>query len=208
MKVLIAEDDAASRRVLQASVERWGYEVLTASNGAEAWQALDMTDAPELAILDWMMPEMDGVDVCRRVRAGSGGLPTYIILLTARGRREDLVLGLQAGADDYVTKPFDREELRARLQVGVRVVQLQRALASRVRDLEDALKRVKQLQGLIPICCYCKKIRDDENYWEQVENYISEHSDAQFSHGICPDCYAKHIQPELDKMGAVGEVER
>ncbi|HZP02889.1 MAG TPA: response regulator transcription factor [Terriglobia bacterium] len=208
MKILIAEDDAASRRLLQASLERWGYEVLTASNGAEAWQALDGPAAPELAILDWMMPEIDGLEICRRVRAGSPSLPTYIILLTARGKREDIVLGLQGGADDYVTKPFDLEELRARLQVGVRIVQLQRALAIRVRELEDALKRVKQLQGLIPICCYCKKIRDDENYWQQVENYISEHSDAQFSHGICPDCYTKYVQPEIDKMGTVGDIER
>jgi sigma-B regulation protein RsbU (phosphoserine phosphatase) len=208
MKILIAEDDAGSRRLLQASLERWGYEVLIASNGAEAWQALDVPSAPELAILDWMMPEIDGLEICRRVRAGSRSLPTYIILLTARGKREDIILGLQGGADDYVTKPFDLEELRARLQVGVRIVQLQRALASRVRELEDALKRVKQLQGLIPICCYCKKIRDDENYWQQVENYISEHSDAQFSHGICPDCYTKHVQPEIDKMGTVGDIER
>src|SRR5581483_3809350 len=208
MKILIAEDDAASRRLLQASLERWGYEVLTASDGAEAWQVLDVPSAPELAILDWMMPEIDGLEICRRVRAGSRGLPTYIILLTARGKREDIVLGLQGGADDYVTKPFDLEELRARLQVGVRIVQLQRALAIRVRELEDALKRVKQLQGLIPICCYCKKIRDDENYWQQVENYISEHSDAQFSHGICPDCYTKYVQPEIDKMGTVGDIER
>jgi sigma-B regulation protein RsbU (phosphoserine phosphatase) len=126
--------------------------------------------------------------------------PPYLILLTAKGGREDLVTGLEAGANDYVTKPFNREELRARVQVGVRMVELQQSLADRVKALEEALARVKQLQGLLPICSYCKKIRDDQNYWQQVESYIAEHSQAQFSHSICPDCYEKLVKPELDQL--------
>jgi response regulator RpfG family c-di-GMP phosphodiesterase len=121
-------------------------------------------------------------------------------LLTARASREDKIQGLQAGADDYITKPFDPQELRARVQVGIRVLELQGALAQRVRELEEALSRVKQLQGLLPICSYCKKIRNDRNYWQQVEGYITEHSEAQFSHGICPDCYAQYVRPELERM--------
>jgi response regulator RpfG family c-di-GMP phosphodiesterase len=101
------------------------------------------------------------------------------------------VAGLDAGADDYVVKPFDQEELRARVQVGIRVLKLQRSLADRVTELELALDRVNQLQGLLPICCYCKRIRDDRNYWHQVEAYIENHSDAQFSHGVCPECIEK-----------------
>jgi phosphoserine phosphatase RsbU/P len=126
--------------------------------------------------------------------------PPYLILLTAKGRREDIITGLKAGANDYVTKPFDREELRARVQVGARIVELQHSLADRVHALEEALARVKQLQGLLPICSYCKKIRDDQNYWQQVENYISRHSEAQFSHSICPGCYEQLVKPELDQL--------
>lgn len=105
--------------------------------------------------------------------------------------------GLDAGADDYIIKPFNREELRARVKVGVRILDLQNNLAGRVSELERAMAGVKQLQGLLPICCYCKKIRDDQNYWQQVEGYISRHSEAQFSHGVCPDCFEKIVKPEL-----------
>jgi phosphoserine phosphatase RsbU/P len=200
MKVLIAEDDMVSRRLLEATLIKWGYEVVVTGDGSAAWEALNSDDPPPLAILDWMMPGLDGIQVCRKVRKTLTSAPPYLILLTAKGRREDIVTGLRAGANDYVTKPFDREELRARVQVGVRIVELQQSLADRVKALEEALVRVKQLQGLLPICSYCKKIRDDRNYWQQVENYISEHSEAQFSHSICPDCYERRVKPELDQL--------
>ncbi len=200
MKALIAEDDAVSRRVLEATLLKWGFEVVTTSGGAEAWAVISAEGAPKLAILDWMMPEIDGLEICRRARQRPNAQPLHIILLTARGRKEDVVAGLQAGADDYVTKPFDHEELRARVQVGVRIVELQATLADRVAELEDALARVRQLRGLLPICSYCKKIRDDQNYWQQVEQYVGAHSDVQFSHGICPDCYRKVVEPQLDQV--------
>lgn len=198
MKVLVAEDDNVSRLMLEAALEKWGYNVVVVADGVEAWRVLQREDAPKLAILDWMMPGMDGLEICRKLREAPLTRPAYIILLTARDSRDDVVLGLLAGADDYVTKPFERKELRARVQVGERVVELQSALADRVRELEDALARVKQLQGLLPICSYCKKIRNDRNYWQQVEGYISEHSEAQFSHGICPECYDRFVKPELE----------
>ncbi|MHB8655158.1 MAG: response regulator [Terriglobia bacterium] len=199
MKILIAEDDEVSRRMLQVFLLRWGFDVVIAKDGAEAWRVLEGGDAPKLAILDWMMPVLDGVEICRRVRLAPRASPAYLILLTARGDNKDIVRGLDAGADDYVTKPFNQEELRARLNVGVRVVELQTNLADRVIELEHALAGVNQLQGLLPICSYCKKIRDDKNYWQQVEGYISAHSEAQFSHGICPDCYENIVKPELGK---------
>src|SRR2546422_251030 len=198
MKILIAEDDPVSRRVLEATLTRWGYEVTTTSNGSEAWEALAAPQAPRLAILDWMMPEIDGVEICRRARGRPGSGPLHNILLTARGRKEDVIAGLQAGADDYITKPFDHEELRARVQVGVRLVELQSMLTDRVAELEEALARVRQLRGLLPICSYCKKVRDDRNYWQQVEQYVSMHADVKFSHGICPDCYRRVVEPQLD----------
>jgi two-component system, OmpR family, alkaline phosphatase synthesis response regulator PhoP len=120
MKILIAEDDPVSRRVLEATLSKWGFEVLTTSNGREAWEALVAPQAPKLAILDWMMPEMDGVEVCRRARGRPDAGPLHILLLTARGRKEDVIAGLQAGADDYITKPFDLEELLARIKVVLR----------------------------------------------------------------------------------------
>lgn len=199
MRILIAEDDAVSRRVLEANLVRWGFGVTAAADGTEALAVLEGPDPPRLAILDWMMPGADGVEVCRRVRKQTTSEPPYIILLTAKTDKDDLVAGLSAGADDYVTKPFDREELRARVNVGVRIVGLQRSLTERVADLQDALSRVKQLQGLLPICSYCKKIRDDQNYWQQVDTYISTHANVEFSHGVCPACYNQFIKPMLEK---------
>ena len=205
MKVLIAEDDSVSRCVLAATLDKFGYEVVIAANGAEAWAALQSADPPHLAILDWMMPEIDGVELCRRVRDLPTTTPPYLILLTAKGGKEDVVTGLDAGANDYLTKPFDRAELRARVQVGAQVLELQGNLAARVCELEAALSQVKQLQGLLPICSYCKKIRDEKNYWHRVESYISEHAEVEFSHGICPACYTDVVQPQLDQIRFSGE---
>ena len=197
MRVLIADDEATTRHLIQATLGGWGFEVLVAVDGREALRVLQGSRGPEIAMLDWMMPGIDGLEVCRQMRATMPNAATYIILVTVRGGLENVVRGLEAGADDYITKPFDPRELRARLHVGVRIVQLQRALIERFQELEDALKRVKQLQGLLPICSYCKKIRNDRNYWEQVDAYITSHSEAQFSHGVCPDCYEIHLKPQL-----------
>src|SRR5206468_3096832 len=155
MRILIAEDDIVSRRLLGSVLTKWGFDVLSCADGAEANQMLQRDDAPRLAILDWMMPGIEGVRVCQEVRQRPQLKPIYIILLTARGRSEDIVAGLEAGADDYVTKPFYPEELQARLQAGLRIVDLQSSLADRVCELESALSRLKQLQGLLPICSYC-----------------------------------------------------
>ena len=200
MRILVAEDQSVSRHILVAQLRKWGYDVTAVEDGTRAWEALQAEDAPPLAILDWLMPGLDGIDVCRQIRQSPRTRPIYLILLTARQGQEDKIHGLQAGADDYITKPFNREELRARVQVGIRVLELQDALAQRVRELEEALSRVKTLQGLLPICSYCKKIRNDRNYWQQVEGYISDHSEAQFSHGICPECSARFVQPELERL--------
>ncbi len=199
MKVLIAEDDGVSRHLLEVALQRRGYKVVSCVDGLEALAALQRDDAPQLAILDWMMPGMEGLEVCRRIREEESSRPIYIVMLTAKGRREDIVAGLEAGADDYVTKPFDEQELIARLRVGARIVELQSSLAERVRELEEALSRVQQLQGLLPICSYCKKVRDDSNYWQQVEGYVAEHSGVRFSHSVCPECFEKFVKPELEE---------
>ncbi len=199
MVVLIAEDDRATGQILARTLQRLGYETTLVSDGAEAWEHLRTAAAPTLAILDWMMPELDGPDVCRKVRAELPDANMYLLLVTARESRGDVIAGLDSGADDYIIKPFDPEELRARVAVGVRVLTLQQKLAERVAELQTALSNVKQLRGLLPICSYCKRIRGDDQYWQQVEGYIAEHSDAQFSHGICPSCY-ETISAELDAV--------
>lgn len=196
MKLLIAEDDEIFCRLLTDLLQP-EYEIVVAHDGDEAWRLLQGETAPRLAVLDWMMPGLDGPTICRRVRAGTQTALTYLLLVTARESVQDVVSGLEAGADDYVTKPFDPEIFQARLRVGKRVVELQSALAERVKELQDALARVRVLQGLLPICCYCKRIRDDRNYWQQLEIYFSEHSDATFSHGVCPECYEKRVKPQL-----------
>ena len=200
MKILIAEDDLMSQTMLKAMVVRAGYEPVTTGNGVDAHEILIKPGAPKLAVLDWMMPGMDGVEVCRKVREIKSDEPTYIILLTSRDDRKDIIYGLKSGANDYIVKPYDIEELQVRIGVGRKVVELQTSLAGRIMELRDALAQIKTLQGILPICMYCKKIRDDKQYWQQVESYVSTHSEAQFSHGICPDCYKKHVQPELDKI--------
>jgi DNA-binding response OmpR family regulator len=196
LTILVVEDEADLLRGLRDNLSYEGYRVLTATDG-EKGLSLAMKEKPDLVILDWMMPGMDGVDVIRRIRANAAVLPPYLILLTAKDRVEDIVEGLQAGADDYITKPFEREELLARVQVGTRVLQLQASLAERVADLEEALRQVRRLQGLLPICSYCKRVRNDKDYWQQVESYVMEHSEARFSHGICPDCYERVVKPQL-----------
>ena len=191
-KVLIAEDEPLSRRLLETRLTSGGYQVVAAENGARAWEILESDDAPELAILDWMMPELDGPEICRRLRSRESGTYVYVILLTARGRLDDLVAGLESGADDYVTKPFDWEELETRLRTGKRILRLQSELAGKVAELESALAHVRTLQGLLPICMHCKSIRDDSNTWHRLETYIESHSNALFTHSLCRKCLATH----------------
>jgi DNA-binding response OmpR family regulator len=157
---------------------------------------------PDLLLVDLRLPGMSGVEICRQLRAAR--VKTPIIVLSAVGDEVDKVLLLEIGADDYVVKPFNPSELRARVQVGVRVVELQGALADRVGELEQALANVRQLSGLLPICSYCKKIRDDQNYWQQVEAFVGTRTDATFSHSICPECYDRHVRKDLARMSGSG----
>ncbi len=184
MRILVADDDRTTTTMLSRTLEKWGFEVTVVHDGAAAWAAITGDTPPSLAILDWMMPEIDGIELCRRIRATPPRAPVYVILLTARTSQQDLVAGLEAGADDYLKKPFDPDELRARIHVGQRTL--------------DLIANVRRLSGLLPICSYCKRIRSDKDYWEQVDTYLIEHTGAQLSHGICPDCMAKAMA-EMDE---------
>lgn len=198
MKILIAEDDFTSRSVLTTILTRRGYEVTETVDGMQALKAMEKPDAPRLVILDWMMPEMDGIEVCRRIRAIETQWPPYIIILTTKGEKTDIIQGLETGADDYLAKPYNGSELLARVNVGRRMIEIQMKLQKKIKELEDALEHIRTLQGILPICCFCKKIRDDKGYWKQVEVYLHDHSDAEFSHGICPECMKKHYPQYME----------
>ena len=200
LQVLVADDEAVSRTIVGAMLKKAGYPVIYATDGEQAFRTLDSDDPPALALLDWEMPGLQGPEVVKRIRGKQAQTPTYIILLTSRDSYADIVEGLRAGADDYVTKPANEDELIARVSVGARVVQLQTALAERVRSLEEALANVKALQTLLPMCAYCKSIRNDQNYWEKVETYFTQHSNVAFTHSYCPNCYERFVRPELEAL--------
>ena len=202
MKVLIAEDEVVTALALESLLLQWGYEPVLAVDGEAAWAELQRPQRPLVALLDWMMPGLDGVTLVRRVRALKSALPLYIIMCTALSARERITEALGAGANDYLTKPLDAEELRARLGVAVSTVELQLTLAERVRELETALGQVKILRGLLPICLSCKNIRDNEGYWHQLESYLMEKTEVRFSHGYCADCMRENypdIAAEMER---------
>lgn len=200
LQVLVADDEPVSRTVVGAMLKKAGYVVHYASDGEQAWQRLDSAAPPGIALLDWEMPGLQGPEVIERIRSKQSQTPTYIILLTSRDSSADIVRGLRAGADDYVTKPANEDELIARVNVGARVVRLQAALGDRVRSLEEALANVKALQTLLPMCAYCKSIRNDQNYWEKVETYFTQHSGVSFTHSYCPTCYDRFVRPQLEAL--------
>ena len=198
-KILIADDEPVTRAAVKKVVTRRGWEVVVCDNGHDAAAQFDLENPPDVAVLDWMMPGLDGSELCQRLRKKK--VRAYLIMLTGRTRPEDLVQALASGADDYVRKPFDWSELIARIKVGVRVSLLQRQLDEKVFQLQASLANAKQLGGLLPICSYCKWIRDDRDYWNGLEHYISSHSDAKFTHGVCPSC----MRDALSEVEAAGK---
>jgi phosphoserine phosphatase RsbU/P len=185
MRVLIAEDDSVTRLQLRAALEKMGHEVTATSDGAAAWEALEKADH-SVVVSDWNMPVVNGAELCQRIRAAITHHYVYFILVATRGGKQRYLEGMEAGADDFITKPVDPEELRARIKVAERILSLRH--------------HVQRLEGLLPICSYCKRIEDQDKAWQPVERYVSTRSAAQFSHGVCPDCYQKHIQPQLDAL--------
>jgi DNA-binding response OmpR family regulator len=175
MKILVAEDDSVSILVLAARLRKLGHEVVTSENGKDAWFVFARSH-PRLVITDVMMPFVDGYELCRKIRAAQRPLYTYIIMLTALGGKENFLDGMNAGADDFLTKPVDPEALAARLRAAERVLALQ--------------EEVKQLEDLLPICAYCKRIRDERNEWHGIESYVSDRTEASFSQELCPQCAA------------------
>jgi len=189
VSLLIVDDDPVSCAKLKALLGGAGYAVRVAGDGLEAWEMLQQDPAP-IVISDWYMPEMTGLELCRRLRSHPQSGYVYFVLITARGCKQQYLEGMDAGADDFITKPVDPDELRARLKVAERILGLR-------RDLQ-------RLEGLLPICSYCKRIRDEAGHWDAVESYVSKRSEAQFSHGICAECYATVVEPQLARMDSGG----
>lgn len=178
MKILVAEDEPIALRLMEAALTKLGHEAVLAVDGLEAWRAFQKEYFP-MVISDRLMPGMDGLALCRAIRSLPREKYTFIIMLTTLGGKANYLDALQAGADDFITKPFDAEQLAARLGVAERILGLR--------------KHVRNLEGLLPICSYCKKIRDEKNAWVRVEEYITARSFARFSHSICPECTKLHF---------------
>ena len=188
-RVLCVDDDPATQVVLSGIIEDAGWQSELALNATVARQTLEANPDIQVVLLDWMLPDGSGVDLCRELKAVAGS-SLYVILVTVRGEPEDVETGLDAGADDYLVKPVSPVEVRARVRSGFRAAEAQRQLAERLAQLEQALKRVSNLESLLPLCMYCRRINSSET-WQSVEDYLWEQVDVKVSHGCCPDCLSK-----------------
>ncbi len=186
MKVLAIEDQALAGMQLAATVRVLGHEVELVNDSEEAWKRLK-TGAYRLVVSDWRMPGFDGLDLCRMVRARGGDYVYFILISTTRITKQTRDEALAAGVDDFLTKPVDPDELGMRLHVAARIIEF--------------VARVKQLESILPICGYCKKVRNDGKYWQEIEAYFGQRQGTQFSHSICPDCYNRVMVPQLKALG-------
>ena len=184
MNILVVDDDPTLRFILEGTLTKLGHHVTITRDGLEALRFFEKGIVP-LVISDMLMPVMDGLELCRRIRQANRSHYTYVILLTMVQGKAGYLDGMQAGADDFLTKPFDKDMLVARLAVAERILKLQ--------------LQVKHLAGMLPICSRCKKVRDDQNYWHQVESYIAQYTDATFTHSYCPDCFKNLLSEVEDK---------
>jgi len=191
-KLLVVDDNPENLAILYKTL-RDEYELTGASNGKDALRLVQTTN-PDLILLDIMMPEMSGFEVCRTLKEQDAFRDIPVIFITALIEAADEARGFEVGAVDYITKPFKPAILKHRIITHLELKSQREALARKNSELEEALARVKELSGLLPICMHCKKIRDDSGYWSQLETYISLHSQALFSHGICPECYAIEME--------------
>ena len=188
-RILIVDDERFNIKTLTELLHE-DYKIMAAKTGEQALKAVQGEILPNLILLDIMMPGMDGYEVCERFKANERTKNIPVIFVTAITEIEDAARGFQAGAVDFIQKPLNPVMTKARVDLHIK-------LHKTMEDLKEALSQVKKLSGLLPICMYCKKIRDDSGYWNQIEAYIDKHSEAQFSHSICKECANKYY-PDLD----------
>lgn len=200
--VLVVDDTPDNLRVLNAILTQAGYEPRLLPSGKMALESLQI-EQPDIILLDICMPEMDGFEVCEEIKKNPELCDIPVIFISALSDTEDKVKAFRRGGVDYITKPFKEEEVLARIHTHIHLFRVQKELVQKNIELQEALDTVKTLKGLLPICSNCKKIRDDDGYWNQIESYIGEHSEAEFSHSICPDC-AQELYPDLDLSEVFG----
>jgi len=187
MKILALEDQPIAAMLLTAVLRALGHETELVTDGATAWAQLEI-GGHRVVVSDWRMPGIDGLDLCRMIRKRGGEYIYFILISSQKITKENRQLALAAGVDDFLMKPVDQDELGMRLHVAERIIGL--------------AAQVKQLESFIPICSYCKKIRDDKKYWQEIESYFAHQQGAQFSHGVCPDCYDRVVVPQLESLNA------
>ncbi len=197
--ILIVDDNPSNIQILAGILSKEQYQITFATSGSQVFDLLK-TVKPDLILLDIIMPEKDGYAVCRELKKVEKYADIPIIFLTAKNDPDDVVNGFEAGGVDYIVKPFQCPELLARVKTHVELKQTKDRLLDSIQKLEEALVQVKQLSGLLPICSYCKNIRDDKGYWKNVEEFIEKNSSAQFSHSVCPACLKKHYPDIADSV--------
>lgn len=195
LSVLVVDDTRVNVDLLVLLLQKENYTVRFAESGKEALQKIAATP-PDLILLDIMMPQMDGYETCVRIKSNPLSKHIPIIFITALSETNDKIKGFQVGGVDFITKPFEVREVLARVKAHLTIQHLNKTLAAKNSELVKALEEVKSLQGIVPICSKCKKIRDDDGFWQRVEQYVSERTGAQFSHSYCPSC----LQSEIDKL--------
>ena len=186
MKILVAEDDNIARLVLESALAKLGHEIVSAADGEEAW-SIYSANPVRVIVSDWLMPRANGLELCQRVRKAGGDYVYFILLTNLSANTENQEAAVAAGVDDFLSKPVNPQELWMRLRVAERILQF--------------TTQVNQLESFLPICSYCKKIRDDRNYWQGVESYFERKQGTRFSHSICPECVATVVQPQLAALG-------
>ncbi len=197
MKILLVEDDKILRKILKEEIKNhFKFEIVETERGIKAIN-FEKDEEVKIVPLDWELPDIDGIRVWNFLRKINRKTYPYIIMLTGKNKKEDIILGLNQGTDDYIGKPFDLKEMIARIKVGKRTISILDVLREKIDALENSLKEINILKGLLPICSYCKSIMVDEDYWEKLEDYLLKNTEVKLSHGVCPECYSKHIEPKL-----------
>jgi sigma-B regulation protein RsbU (phosphoserine phosphatase) len=197
LRILAVGDDATARLTFDSIIRAAGWTPVIVDDPEQAYQILIAPDAPPIALIDWHMPTLSGIELCRRVRAAAPDARPYLIFVTANSTSDDIVEGLDAGADGYMTKPIVANELLARVRAGIRMIALLQDLRTRLAEATSA--HTKRLPGLLPMCGYCRRIRDEDQQWSTLEQYLSHRVGVRFTHGFCPDCYEDYVRPDVEE---------